>query len=321
MTGDAAPAAWPTRPVQVACIGLGAMGLPMAERMVAAGHMVRGYDPRAKALAQLAAAGGQPAASPAAAAQGAQVLLLMVHNAEQARQALWGDAGAAAALASGAVVWLAATVTANDARQLAAALQAQGIALLDGPVSGGVTSARAGTLCVIAGADAAVLHAARPVLDACATQVFHVGGVGAGASVKMINNLLAASHVALTAEALALGVKAGVALPQLIEVVGHCSGQSRMFDKRAPRMAADDHEPQVAMHTFVKDLDIACSAAAAVGCVLPVAEAARQVYRRAADSGLAQQSDTRLLPFYLQEPVEAATPAAAARVATQGTIS
>jgi putative dehydrogenase len=285
-------------PITVACIGLGAMGLPMAAQLIAAGHTVRGYDPMPDPLAHLLSLGGAAAPSPAAAAEGAHVVLLMVHNAEQARHALWGDQGAAPALAPGAVVWLASTVTADDARGLAAALHPLGIALLDGPVSGGVTSARTGTLTVIAGGDDGALQAAQPALQACASQVFHVGPVGAGASVKLINNLLAASHVALTAEALALGVKAGVSLPRLIEVVQHSSGQSRMFDKRAPRMTADEHEPQVAVRTFLKDLDIACAAAAAAGCHLPVMQAAQQTFSRAAHSGLAQQSDTMLFPFY-----------------------
>jgi putative dehydrogenase len=285
-------------PMVLGCIGLGAMGFPMAACMVSAGHVVRGFDPRPEPGQQLQALGGVAVATAADAARGAQLVLLMVHNAEQARQALFGAQGAAQALAAGAVVWLAATVTAQDARDLASSLEPLGIGLLDGPVSGGVTSARAGTLTVIAGSDAQVLAAAQPALQACSAQVFHVGPVGAGASVKMINNLLAASHVALTAEALALGQRAGVSLPALIEVVAHSSGQSRMFDKRAPRMAQHDHEPQVEVRTFLKDLDIACEAAQAAGRSLPVAQAVHGVFSRAAQSGLTHQSDTMLLQFY-----------------------
>lgn len=285
-------------PLAIGCVGLGAMGGAMAARLLAAGHIVRGYDPAPAAMARWTELGGIAAPHAAAAAEGAAILVLMVHNAQQAREALFGAHGAAATLAQDAVVWLASTVTAEDARAIGAQVSASGLQFLDAPVSGGVTSARAGTLTVIAGGEPHALQAAQPAFHACASTVYHVGPVGAGSTVKMINNLLAASHVALTAEALALAQHAGVAADQLIEVVSHSSGQSRMFDKRAPRMAAGDHEPQVTVATFLKDLDIAHGAAQALGCRIPLASAARAAFAQAAERGWAHDSDTRLLALY-----------------------
>ena len=294
LTGQAVPAARE----HVACIGLGAMGGAMAARLLAAGHAVQGFDPNPAAMQRLLALGGGAATHPADAAREADVLLMVVHDATQVEQALFGTDGAASVLRRGAVVWLASTVTAEAARAFAARLEAMGLSMVDGPVSGGVTGARAGELTVIAGGTDAALAAARTAMNACASVIHHVGPVGAGASVKMINNLLAASHVALTAEALAFGVRAGVAPQKLIDVVRQSSGNSRMFDKRAPRMAAGEHDPQATVKTFMKDLGIALDTARELGFATPMAATAQQVFAMAAGLGHAAESDTLLVRVY-----------------------
>lgn len=287
-----------TASLTVACIGLGAMGGAMAARLRTAGHVVRGFDPELAASERWVALGGHAAMHPADAACGADVVLMMVHDAGQAEQALFSADGAAGVLRPGAVVWLACTVTADDARALAARLEIQGLQMIDGPVSGGVTGARAGNLTVIAGASEAALISANAAMRACATVIHHVGPVGAGATVKMINNLLAASNVALTAEALAFGVRAGVSPQKLIDVVRHSSGSSRMFDKRAPRMAAGEHESQATVRTFLKDLGIALDAAGSFGFPTPLAATAHQVFTMAAGLGHIDRSDTLLVRVY-----------------------
>lgn len=276
------------------------MGGAMAARLCAAGHQVHGFDPDAAAMRRLAAYGGRAATSPADAAAGAQVALLMVHDQLQAEHVLFGADGAAAALPEGAVVWLACTVTADGARALHKRLDSIGLAMVDGPVSGGVTGAQAGELTVIAGGSEAALNAARMAMQACASAVHHVGPVGSGSTVKMINNLLAASHVALAAEALAFGVRAGVTPKKLIEVVAQSSGSSRMFDKRAPRMAAGDHSPQATVKIFLKDLRIALDTAHGLGFPTPLAATAHQVFTMAAGLGHLDASDTLLMRVYEQ---------------------
>ncbi|TPG23507.1 NAD(P)-dependent oxidoreductase [Variovorax guangxiensis] len=282
----------------VACIGLGAMGSAMAGRLLGAGHCVHGFDPDAEAMQRLVALGGLAATNPADAVRAADVLLLAVHDAAQVEQVLFGTEGAASVLRPGGVVWLASTVTADAARSFAIRLQAMDLPMVDGPVSGGVTGARAGELTVIAGGTAAALAAAGAAMGACASAIHHVGPVGAGSTVKMINNLLAASHVALTAEALAFGVRAGVAPDKLIDVVRQSSGNSRMFDKRAPRMAAGEHASQATVKTFMKDLGIALDTARDLSFPTPMAATAQQVFAMAAGLGHAAESDTLLVRVY-----------------------
>ncbi|CAN5399828.1 NAD(P)-binding domain-containing protein [soil metagenome] len=286
--------------MKVAVIGVGMMGGAMAVRLLSAGHAVRAFDVDPAALQRCSAAGATVAATPADAARDAQVVLLMVHDEHQIEQVLWGVDGVVAASASAATIWNASTVSREFAQALEQRLVSCGLTMVDGPVSGGVTAARDGQLTVIAGGTPQALAAAAPAMQACAATVHHVGRAGNGSVVKMINNLLAASQVALTAEALTLGRQAGVDLDQLIEVVNQSSGASRMFAKRAPRMSAGEHEPQVQVRTFLKDLDIALEAARRVSAATPIASAAREVYADAAAAGFALESDTHLMTYYAQ---------------------
>ncbi|MBV7485326.1 NAD(P)-dependent oxidoreductase [Bordetella sp. BOR01] len=284
----------------MACIGLGMMGGPMAARMAANGYAVHGVDLRPDALDRLVASGGHAAGTPAQAARGARFAVIVVHNAEQADAVLSGPEGLLATLQPGAAVWLACTVGPDYARALARTLDQRGILMLDGPVSGGVAGARTGTLSVLAGGSNEAAAALGPLMSTCAMRVHHVGEAGTGSAVKMINQVLVASHIALAAEALALGQRTGVDLQQLVRAVRDSSGNSVMFDKRALRMVNGDHEPQATVGIFLKDLDIALHEAGAVAQAMPMARAARHVFASAQAQGLAAASDTRLFDIYRQ---------------------
>lgn len=287
-------------PRRVAVIGLGIMGGAMAARLLRAGHQVSGADLDAGARARLAALGGRIANTPAEAARGAELLLLMVHNAQQVDRVLDGADGALSSLVEGAVVWLGSTVAPAYARALAVRLAERGLLLIDGPVSGGATGAEAGELIAICGATPQALAQADFALRACTQQTYRVGPPGAGSTVKMINQLLVAAHSALTAEAMALASRAGVDSAQLIEVISHSAGQSRIFDKRAPRMATGDHAVHVAIDTLRKDLGIAIDTALGLGLQPSLARAVLGVFDAAAEGGHGGDSDTTLIGHYLR---------------------
>ncbi len=293
----AAPAAGERHRVGV--VGLGIMGGAMAARLLAAGHAVSGFDIDAAALARFSERGGTACDSPASAAMGAEVLLLMVHDAKQVERVLEGPTGALKRLAPGSVVWLGSTVPPASASGWAERLAERGIALIDGPVSGGATGAEGGELVAICGASDEALAQAGFALRACTRHVYHVGPPGAGATVKMINQLLVAAHAALTAEAMALAQRAGVEPLQLIEVVSNSAGQSRIFDKRAPRIAAGDHAVHVSVDTLRKDLGIAIETAGQLGLDPALARGVLAVLDAAAQAGRGGQSDTTLIENYL----------------------
>src|SRR5215218_1917546 len=221
-------------------VGLGAMGLPMALRLVAAGFSVGGFDLKAAALDALAALGGTRAASAAEAAPGADVLVLMVVNSAQARAVLF-DGGALAALKSSAIVILMATCAPADASKIGEEVEATGRRFVDAPVSGGVVGATGGTLTIMAAARIDVFTAARPLLAALGDKLFHVGErPGQGAMVKTVNQLLCGVHIAAAAEAFSLAGKAGIDRRILLEILSGSAASSWMLKDRGPRMLEDE---------------------------------------------------------------------------------
>ncbi|MBU1442143.1 MAG: NAD(P)-dependent oxidoreductase [Gammaproteobacteria bacterium] len=278
------------------------MGSHMAARLLAAGHAVVGFDVDSAATDRLVADGGRAAESPADAARAAEVLLVMVHDAAQVDRVLFGEGGAAGALDTlppRGVVWLASTVPPAYAQALSARLASRGVSFIDGPVSGGTSGAEDGSLVAICGAAPDVLEAASFALAACAQHVHRVGPPGAGSTVKMINQLLVAAHSALTAEVMALALRADVDTAQLIEVIGQSAGGSTIFEKRAPRIAAGDHAVHVTIDTLRKDLSIAIESARQMGLDPTIALGVQGVLNAAADAGHGAASDTTLVDDYL----------------------
>lgn len=284
--------------IKVGFIGLGIMGGAMAGRLLAAGYAVAGCDVNPVAGERLRARGGSVVPSPREAARDAEALVLMVRDAGQARDALLGAHGACESMAAGTPVWLASTVAPADVLALGAELSARGLALVDGPVSGGATGAEAGSLTIMAGGERAAFESLRPLMLACGKTVFHTGGLGSGSGIKLINQLLTASHIALTAEALALCQRLGIDPALMIEVVTQSAGNSFQFQKRAPRMAARDHARQSTLNIFLKDLRIALDCAEAAGSPAPLAQGAHAMFALAAALGSGEDSDTLITRAY-----------------------
>jgi 3-hydroxyisobutyrate dehydrogenase len=284
---------------RVGVIGLGAMGSGMAARLVRAGLRVRGHDVSAAALEAFARAGGAPAATAADAAADAALLAVVVATAEQAEQALYGDAGAVAALPPGATVMLHSTVPPAFAAALGRRLGATGHMLLDAPISGGAARAAAGTLSIMASGPAAAFQAAQPALAALAERVHRIGEApGQGSTVKMVNQLLAGVHIAAAAEAVALGTRAGISPRLLFEVISSSAGNSWMFSNRVPHMLDGDYTPLSAVEIFVKDLGIVLDTAKGLRFPLPLAAAAHQQFLGAAAAGFGRADDAAVVKVF-----------------------
>jgi 3-hydroxyisobutyrate dehydrogenase len=284
---------------RIGFIGLGAMGAGMAASLVRAGCAVTGFDLRQAALEELVAAGGGRAASPRAAAKGAALLVVMVVNQGQVEDVLFGPDGAAQALQRGAVVMLSSTVPAAYVRELGQRLDAEGLALLDAPVSGGAVAAGKGELTIMASGSAEAFAAAEGALAACAGQVHRLGAApGIGSMVKAVNQLLAGIHVVSAAEGMAFGVALGADPKVLYEVIRGAAGGSWMFDNRVPHMLDDDYTPRSAVDIWVKDLGLVLDSAKALKMPLPVAAAAYQVVMMAAAQGLGPIDDAAFVKVY-----------------------
>jgi putative dehydrogenase len=282
----------------IAFAGLGAMGRPMAANLIKAGHQVRGIDVNPAALDWLKGQGGEPAGNAREAASGADVLVLMVVNADQAEAVLF-EAGALDALAPNALVVLCATCPPARAAAIGAKVEATQRRFVDAPVSGGVVGAEAGSLTIMASAPKAVYAAAEPVLKAMGSRLFHVGEkAGDGAMVKTINQLLCGVHIAAAAEALALGERAGLDTQVLLDIFGSSAAGSWMLNNRGPRMLMDDPPVTSAVDIFVKDLGIVLDAGHSTRAPLFLAAAAHQLFLAASGMGLGKTDDSQVIEAY-----------------------
>ncbi|WP_119269388.1 L-threonate dehydrogenase [Taklimakanibacter deserti] len=290
-------------PRPVACvIGLGSMGMGAALSLLRAGIEVRGVDVRPEALTRLKEAGGFGTTSAGEGAKGADAVLTFVVNAEQTQTVLFGADGAAAALSQGSLVISCATVPPSFAEELARQLNGKGLLALDAPVSGGSAKAEAGEMTIMASGAAAAFEKAEPFLGAIASKVYRLGDApGAGSRVKMINQLLAGVHIAVAAEAVALGIKAGIDPSLLYEVISNSAGSSWMFQNRVPHMISGDYTPRSAVDIFVKDLGIVLEAGRVLDFPLPIASTAHRLFAEAAAMGLGREDDAAVVKVYSAE--------------------
>jgi putative dehydrogenase len=279
--------------MKVGVIGLGNMGMGAALNLLHKGLDVTGCELREETRAAFAAEGGKVVVSPDALPTDLDAVVVFVINAAQTEQVLFGEKGCLTRMQKGGVVLCCATVAPEAARALGKKIDEAGFLMLDSPVSGGSTGARAGTMTVMgSGSDAAFAKAA-PVLDAISTKVWRLGTeIGVGSTVKMVNQLLAGVHIATAAEAMALGIRAGADPETLYKVISESAGSSWMWQNRVPHILAGDDTPLSAVNIFVKDLGIVLDQARAFTFPLPMAAAAHQLFLAAAANGQGLKDDS-----------------------------
>ncbi len=265
--------------MNLAWIGLGAIGTPMALNLLKAGYGLTVHNRTPSRCAALEAAGAAVAPSPAAAARQADALLLCVSDDAAAEAVLLGGAdpavrteAAAAGLRPGSLVIDCSTIGPATSRRLAAALAERQIRYIDAPVTGGTEGAKAGNLSVLVGGDSQDLERARPLLEVIGSRITHFGPVGAGQEAKAVNQVLVAGSYAAVAEALQLAERLGLDRHQVVEALKGGAAGSWALEHRSDQMI-NDHYPlgfKLALHR--KDLGIALEAAAAQQLELPVTE-------------------------------------------------
>jgi 3-hydroxyisobutyrate dehydrogenase len=269
----------PNSPRRVAFLGLGVMGHPMAGHLARAGHQVTVFNRTAsKATAWVNEYGGQSAATPRAAAAGAECVFACVGNDDDLRAVTTGADGAFHGMAQGAVFVDHTTASAAIARELHAAAQQQGLHFIDAPVSGGQAGAVNGALTVMCGGDAAPFEAMKPVALNFAKAVTLVGASGAGQLAKMVNQVAIAGLVQGLAEAIAFGQRAGLDMPQVLDVIGKGAAQSWQMDNRGKTMVQDKFDFGFAVDWMRKDLGLVLDEARRNGAQMPVTALVDQFY-------------------------------------------
>lgn len=282
-------------------IGLGAMGYGMGSSLLRGGLSVDGFDLNTETQARFRAQAGLDRTLDAACSD-AEIAILVVVNAAQTEQALFGDSALADRLKPGAVVISCATIDPKKAIEFEARLAEKDILYLDAPISGGSARAAKGQLSVMASGTAEAFARARPALDAMAETVFELGDrAGPGSAMKSVNQLLAGVHIAATAEAFAFGLAQGVDADQIMKVIPACAGSSWMFENRGPYIADGDYRPHSATDIFVKDLGIVDNAAKGKSLELPVTQAALARFQAAAQAGFGREGDVAMVKLYAEE--------------------
>jgi 3-hydroxyisobutyrate dehydrogenase len=272
----------PTPARRVAFLGLGVMGYPMAAHLARAGHTVTVYNrTSAKSAAWVTEHGGSAAATPREAAAhggGADIVFVCVGNDADLRSVTLGSDGAFAGMKAGAVVVDHTTASAAVARELFAAAKAQGLHFVDAPVSGGQAGAVNGALTVMCGGELAPFEAMHAVAMSFAKAVTLLGASGSGQLAKMVNQICIAGLVQGLAEALAFGQRAGLDMPQVLDVIGKGAAQSWQMDNRGKTMVQDQFDFGFAVDWMRKDLGLVLDEARRNGAKLPVTALVDQFY-------------------------------------------
>ena len=281
---------------QIAFIGLGNMGGPMAANLVKAGHSVRAFDLVQAALDDFAKVGGVAVSSASAAVIGAEVVISMLPAGQHVASLYLGDEEAQGGLlkliTKAALVIDSSTIDAQTSRRVGVAAQELGIAFVDAPVSGGTAGAKAGTLSFIVGGETSAFEQAQPILTAMGANIFHAGATGAGQVAKMCNNMLLSVLMAGTAEALRMGVENGLDADVLSDIMVKSSGRNWALEIYNPvpgvmagTPASSDYQGGFMVDLMNKDLALALAAAQASDSSVPMGQQASKLFKAHGEAG------------------------------------
>ena len=263
--------------MDVAVIGLGTMGAPMALNLMKAGHRVVVHNRTRDRELPLVEAGAQRADTPAAAAANADIIVTCVSDTPDVQTIILDGNGVIAGAKPGSLVIDMSTISPTTTRDIAASLAEKGVAMLDAPVSGGSEGAQQGTLSIMVGGDAADVARAMPVLEAMGKTITHVGNIGAGQLTKAINQIIVAGTYWSIAEGMALGLKAGLDMEKVTQAVGGGAAGSWGLTNRAGNMINNEYPLGFRVRLHRKDLLIALEAARELNLPLPMAAYVEQV--------------------------------------------
>jgi 3-hydroxyisobutyrate dehydrogenase len=277
---------------KIGFIGLGNMGLPMAQNLVKAGHAVSGFDVNEASAGRLAEDGGTRAASAAEACKDAEIVITMLPAGEHVREVYLGDGGVLAAAAPGTLLIDSSTIDVESTREVAQAAAGQGLAMVDAPVSGGVAGAQAATLTFMVGGSDEAFERARPVLEKMGKTIVHAGGPGNGQAAKICNNMILGASMIVVSEAFLLAEKLGLEAQKLFDISSKSSGQCWSMTTYCPvpgpvpaSPANRDYKAGFTAAMMLKDLKLAQAAARATRATTPLGAGAAAVYEQFVESG------------------------------------
>jgi len=281
--------------MRIGFIGLGTMGLPMAANLVRAGFAVTAYNRHAEKARELVAMGAKLADSPAAAARGAEAVIVMVSDNAAVREVVLGPGGVADGVSAGMLLIDMSTVLPEVNRELAAALADNGVMVIDAPVVGSVKPATEGTLIILAGGEQAAYERSLPVLQAMGKQIIRAGPLGAGNHLKLCINLLLGNIMEAVAESITLAEKGGVSRKHVLDILGSGALNSPWFHTKLPNFLNNDFTTAFALKHVTKDLSYALEQGCQYLVPLPATAAAAESFKAAQNHGLGELDMSAIL--------------------------
>lgn len=280
-------------------IGLGAMGNPMSRRLLAAGYSLLVFDKRKEAVSALVNERAVEAHSPEEMALKVNRIITMLPDSQAVEDVVLGPQGIIKSFAPESILIEMSTSSPYSNRLIAQALEEKGIDMLDAPVSGGVWGANSGDLTIMVGGKKDVLEKVRPILDCLGKKIFHLGNHGNGNIAKLVNNLLSASLQSASSEAFMLGLKAGLPLDVLLEVLRSGSGKNYSVDIKIPKFVLPGNfNPGFAIDLMNKDLNLAMEVARRAEVPVPFGALAQQIYRLARSEGFGQNDTSAVIRIW-----------------------
>src|SRR6266480_2015046 len=279
-------------------IGLGNMGGPMALNLAKGGFELVVHDIDPRKLDPLVAAGAAIETSPAAVAGACDRTICMVETTDQAEAVIIGEQGVISRAQAGHIVLCMSTIDPFAARRFERRLAERGIAMLDAPVSGGTVRAKSGELSIIVGGAPETYAACEDLFRAMGKNLFHVGALGHGLAMKLLNNMLGQIQTVAIAEALVYGVKAGLDPQKIYEVIRVSTGSSVQFENRVPRMLKRDFTPGGTIDISYKDQELETAFAKRLGVPLLLANVSQQVYQMARAQGLNKEDGSAIIKLF-----------------------
>ncbi|GAA0326317.1 2-hydroxy-3-oxopropionate reductase [Bacillus carboniphilus] len=283
---------------KVGIVGFGEIGSRMGKRLVQRGYSVTAYDIDAQAMNRAKAIGALCATSPAEVAQCSEFIIVCVTDPDAVEKCVIGENGIVEGLQSNSIVIETTTSKPSTTRKIAVEIERKNGSIIDAPVSRGVPAAENGTLSILVGGKEEVLDRCRPLLECLGTDIIHVGDLGAGHCVKAINMMMLGCNLIAASEVITLGVKAGIEMETMLEVINVSSGESYMTSNHFLKyVLPDTFDSQFSLGLMLKDIKIGTEIAYESGLAPIAASKAKEIYRWAASHNMRQEDNMRIVQF------------------------
>ena len=284
--------------IRTGFIGLGAMGSPMALNIIKAGIPLIVHDVDDRKTREHQKAGAEVMYSPMEIANASDRTICLVETTRQAEEVICGERGIIHGAKPGHIVICMSTINPTIAKRIASDLSLQEIFMLDAPVSGGTARAKDADLTVIAGGEKEIFNKCKDIFEAVGKDAFHIGEHGQGLVMKLINNMLGITNTITLIEGLTIGVKSGIGLQTMLDVLRKSSGASAAVDLRVPRIIEGDFKPGGTVDIVYKDQELITAYAKQLGVPTLMANVSQQVYQMARTAGLNKEDSSAVVKIY-----------------------